>query len=244
MKMIVFAGRNLKELVRDKLNLFFGLLFPLIILVLLWAIGKNIPGAPGMFALNSLTPGIAVFGLSFVSLFSGMLIAKDRSSSFLVRLYSSPLTAKDYILGYALPLVPLSVAQTVICFATALVLGLDFTVNIFIVLAVNIVSAILFISIGLLCGSIFNDKQVGGICGALLTNLTAWLSGVWFDVSLLGKGFGSFAKVLPFYNAVEAARCAYAGDYSGILAPVLIVFAYSVAMFIIASACFKAKMKD
>jgi len=87
-KLLAFASRNSKEILRDKLNLAFGIGFPVVLLLLLTAIQSNIP-VP-LFVIDHLAPGIAVFGLSFVSLFSGMLIAKDRTSSFMLRLFTSP----------------------------------------------------------------------------------------------------------------------------------------------------------
>lgn len=80
MKSLAFAARNHKEIIRDPLNLAFGIGFPLVILLLLTAIQANVPTE--LFVIDKLIPGIAVFGLSFISLFSGMLIAKDRSTSF------------------------------------------------------------------------------------------------------------------------------------------------------------------
>ena len=43
MRMFTFAGRNTKEILRDPLTLFFGLGFPLVLLLLLSAIQANIP---------------------------------------------------------------------------------------------------------------------------------------------------------------------------------------------------------
>ena len=74
----------------------------------------------------------------------------------------------------------------------------------------------LFVGIGLLVGALLNFRQVGSICGALLTNVSAWLSGTWFSLDLLGKGFRTFAYCLPFANAVDAARFALSGDYSSL----------------------------
>ena len=109
MRMWVFARRNLKELARDPLTLLFGLAFPLVVMLLLSAIQAHVPVE--MFAISTLAPGIAVFGLSFVALLSGLLVAKDRCSSFLTRLFSSPMTAWDFILAYCLPMLLLAVAQ-------------------------------------------------------------------------------------------------------------------------------------
>ena len=127
MRMLTFAGRNTKEILRDPLTLFFGLGFPLVLLLLLSAIQANIP-VP-LFELQHLTPGITVFGLSFMTLFSATIIAKDRSSSLLQRLYTTPLTPTDFILGYTLPIVPVAVAQSIICYLAAILLGLDATIT-------------------------------------------------------------------------------------------------------------------
>lgn len=150
------------------MNLAFSLGFPLVLLLLLSAIQVNIPA--DLFKINSLAPGIAVFGLSFISLFSDMLIAKDRSYSFMMRLFASPLTAADFIIGYTLPLLPMAVLQAAVCFGASYFLGLPLNLNVLLALVVLMPTAALFISIGLLAGSTFTDKQVGGICGALLTN--------------------------------------------------------------------------
>src|SRR5574344_2312337 len=140
MKFSAFASRNSKEIVRDPINLFFGIGFPLVLLLLLSAIQANIPAEASMnlFKIQILAPGIAVFGLSFISLFSGMLIAKDRTTSFLMRLFASPHTASDFILGYALPLLPMAVAQSAICFIAAFFLGLPINLNVLLAIVVLI----------------------------------------------------------------------------------------------------------
>ena len=196
MKMLTFAKRNMMEMVRDPLNLCFGLGFPLVLILLLSAIQANIPVA--LFEIQHLAPGLAVFGLSFITLFSATIISKDRGSSFLQRLYTTPLKASDFILGYTLPVIPVAVAQGIICYIVAIILGLNFSVNILYAILFIIPISILFIALGLLFGSILTDKQVGGVCGALLTNLSAWLSGIWFDLELVG---GVFKKSLMHFRS-------------------------------------------
>ncbi|MEA5047740.1 MAG: ABC transporter permease [Eubacteriales bacterium] len=235
-----FSGRNTKEMLRDPLNLAFGLGFPVALLLLLTAIQSNIPFS--LFELDQLTPGIAVFGLSFVSLFSATLISKDRTTSFLMRLFASPMRASDFILGYTLPILPMAVLQTLFCYAVALALGLKFTPNLLLAVLVSLPAALLFIGIGLLCGSVFNDKQVGGICGALLTNLSAWLSGTWFDLNLVGGAFQSIAYALPFAHAVDAGRAAVMGDYAAIMPHLWWVIGYALAILAVAIFAFQRKM--
>ncbi len=242
MRMLSFAGRNAKEILRDPLNLCFGLGFPLILILLLSAIQANIP-VP-LFEIGHLAPGITVFGLSFMTLFSATLIAKDRGSSLLQRLYTTPLTPTDFILGYTLPIVPFAVAQSVVCYLVAILLGLDVTVNLVLAVLLVIPVSVLFIALGLLFGSILTDKQVGGICGALLTNLSAWVSGTWFDLELVGGVFKKIAYALPFVHAVEMERAVLAGNFSEILPHLFWVLGYGASALVIAVLLFLRQMKN
>ncbi len=242
MRYSVFAQRNTKEILRDPVNLAFGIGFPLILMLLLSAIQANIPVS--LFEIANLAPGLSVFGLSFIALFSGTLIAKDRSTSLMMRLFTSPLTASDFIFGYTIPLLPMSILQSVICYLAAAVLGLPINVNVLIALIVQIPTAIIFISLGLLCGTVLNDKQVGGICGAILTNVSAWLSGTWFDLNLVGGAFKTIAYALPFAHAVDAGKAAINGDYASIFPHLWWVISYAVIVTAIAVIVFKRKMRS
>ena len=241
MRLLTFANRNTKEILRDPLTLFFGLGFPLVLILLLSAIQANIPVK--LFEIQHLTPGITVFGLAFMTLFSATIIAKDRGSSLLQRLYTTPLTPPDFILGYTLPMIPLSVAQCVICYIAAIGLGLDITVNILYAVIFIIPVSVLYIALGLLCGSILNDKQVGGICGALLTNLSAWLSGVWFDLDLVGGAFKNISYALPFVHAVDMERAILAGNFLGIFPHLWWVLGYAAVLLVLAVLMFLRQMK-
>lgn len=241
MRMLTFAGRNTKEILRDPLNLAFGLGFPLVLIVLLSAIQANVPVK--LFEIQHLTPGITVFGLSFMTLFSATIISKDRGSSLLQRLYTTPLTPVDFILGYTLPIIPIAVAQCVICYIVAVILGLEVTINVVYAIAFIIPVSILYIALGLLCGSVLNDKQVGGICGALLTNLSAWLSGTWFDLELVGGAFQKIAYALPFVHAVEMERAILSGNFADIFPHIWWVLGYAILALAAAVLLFLLQMK-
>ena len=137
--MIIFAKRNAKEIMRDIITLIFGVIFPLVLLVLFFVINSNIPEEAHMtlYELKNITPGIAMFGLSFLALFVGMLISKDRCSSFILRLFTSPLKPSDYILGYTFPIIPMAILQSAMCYVTALIMGLEFSVNVILAIIVT-----------------------------------------------------------------------------------------------------------
>ena len=227
MKMLTFAKRCGKDILRDPLNLLFGLGFPVVLLLLLSAIQANIPVE--LFAIESLAPGISVFGLSFLTLFSATLIARDRETALLQRLYTTPLKPADFILGYLLPMIPIALAQSAVCYLVAIILGLPVTENILLAILALLPMAVFYISLGLLCGSVCNVKQVGGIYGALLTNLSAWLSGVWFDLELVGGVFQKIANALPFVHGVELERAAIAGNFAAIFPHLWPVAGYALA---------------
>ena len=241
MRMFTFAKRCSKEILRDPINLGFGLGFPLVLLLLLSSLQANIPVS--LFEIDTLTPGITVFGLSFMTLFSATLIAKDRESSLLQRLYTTPLTGLDVILGYMFPLIPIAVGQTAVCYLFAIPLGLTVSVNIVYAILGILPMAVFNIALGLLCGSMFGVKQVGGICGALLTNLSAWLSGVWFDLELVGGAFEKIAYMLPFVHAAQMEKALFAGQFQTALDHVLPVLLYSAVITTVAVLCFLGQMK-
>lgn len=241
MKLQALCRRTTWEIVRDPLNLAFGLGFPLVLLLLLSAIQANVP--VDLFAIDRLTPGISVFGLAFIALFSATLVARDRESALLQRLYTAPLTAGDFIFGYVLPLAPMAAVQAAVCYLAAIPLGLTVSVRMIWAVLLDLPAALLFIGLGLLCGSVMNVKQVGGICGALLTNLTAWLSGTWFDLELVGGAFQRIAYALPFVHAVELDRAALSGDWASVMPHLWWVLAYAAAALAAAVLLFLRQMK-
>ena len=241
MKMMTFAKRCAKEILRDPINLFFGLGFPIVLLLLFSALQANIPVS--LFEIDTLTPGITVFGLSFMTLFSATLIAKDRESALLQRLYTTPLSGLDFILGYMLPILPIVLGQTIICYLVAIPLGLTLTPNVIYAIIGIIPMAIFNIALGLLCGSLLGVKQVGGICGALLTNLSAWLSGVWFDLNLVGGTFKKIAYALPFVHAAEIEKALFQGNLDLAAAHFLPVILYSILVTLMAVFCFLGQIK-
>jgi ABC-2 type transport system permease protein len=246
MKWWIFTKRCFKEVLRDPLTVVFGIGFPVVLLVLLSVMNLNIPKEAEMtlFKIENLAPGVMVFGFSFLALFGGLLLSTDRDTAFLTRLYTSPLRAVDFLVGYALPLVPIGFVQVICCIVVSFCFGLAPTAHLLTLFAFLLPVLLLFVGIGLLAGSLFNARQVGSLCGALLTNLSAWLSGTWFSLDLLGKGFRAVAYALPFANAVDAARAALAGDLALALRHVWIVLVYAIAVLTLAVVVFRRKMKE
>jgi ABC-2 type transport system permease protein len=241
MRMTAFASRNLKELLRDPLSLVFCIAFPLFLLVLVAILNRILPPLE-IFQIENFTPGTAVLGFSFLTLFSGMLIGKDRSTSYLTRLFASPLKPADYIVGYSLPLLPIALLQSAVFFGVAFFFGLQPSFRILLTILVLILPAILFMGCGLLFGSILNDRQVGGVF-SVFAWLIAFLSGMWLDLGMVGGILSRIAYALPFAHAVDAAKAALNGSYPAILPHLAWVAGYAAAVYILAIWAFRHKMK-
>ncbi len=244
MRMLLFVKRNIKEILRDPVNLFFALGFPLILLVLLSIINDSIPPVAEntMFQIQNLAPGLAMFGSVFMALFAGMLLSKDRTSSFLMRLFTSPMTAPDFILGYTLPMMVMTIIQATITLLVAGAFGLEINIHILFAVLMTAFTSLLFVGTGLFFGSLLNDKAVGGVCGALLTNVAGWLSGVFIPIDLIGGVFKTITNILPFYHSVVAIRESLNGHFDHIIPHLAIVTGYTVVIFALAIIIFNRKM--
>ena len=250
MRAVVFAGRNAKELLRDPISYIFCLGFPLVMLAIMTVLNENIPEEANMviFQIDYLSSGIAVFGLTFVMLFTCLQVAKDRSSAFLLRLYASPMTAAEFIAGYILPILVIAVFQSAITYAVSVVIGAvtgySFAADgLLLAMAVLLPADFLFIGLGLLFGTVFNEKAAPGLCSVIIS-LSAILGGIWMDVGGLSGGLKQLCEALPFYHIVEAARNAVHGNTNGIAAHMLIVLVYTVVIFAVSLFVFAKKRQQ
>ncbi|MBQ2824127.1 MAG: ABC transporter permease [Oscillospiraceae bacterium] len=248
MRITAFAKRNIKELLRDPLSYVFCLGFPVMMLLLMTVINKSIPPQANMtvFRIDNLCAGITVFGLTFLMLFAAMLTSKDRTSSFLTRLYASPMTAVDFIAGYYLPLLILAVVQAVITFGVSLVIaaieGVSLSIGgILLAIVTLIPSMVMFIGFGLFFGCKFSDKAAPGLCSAIIS-AAAILGGIWMDIDAMGGTLAKICKVLPFYHSVNAARLAVDGNIGEAGTSMLIVLAYTVAVAVLSVVAFRHNM--
>lgn len=248
-KISAFSARNFKEIIRDPLSYIFCLGFPLVMLMVMTVVNDGIPPRAGMtiFRIDNLAGGIAVFGLTFVMLFTCLTVAKDRSGAFLVRLYATPMRSGDFILGYILPTSLLAVLQILITLAASFIVSLivDIDLNplgLLLALLSLLPTIVMMIACGLLFGTVFSEKAAPGLC-SIVISLASFLGGVWFDADSLGGVMLKICEILPFYHAVKAARMATALDFDGYLPHLLITLAYSAVITIASVVVFKSKMK-
>ncbi len=228
--MKAWMGRNAREFLRDPLTLIFGVGLPILMLGMMAFINSAVPVTVWQFLPENFVPAMAVFSLAFMTLFSGLLLAKDRTSAFLSRICASPLRASAYILGYLLPMLLVALVQGLVCLFAGLLFGLTFSWRIFAVELALLPYAVLAIATGLLLGTLLNDKQVGSISGGLLVTLTSLAGGIWFDLRMFSDTMQKVLYALPFAPAVDTARAAYAGDWASMRPHLLVTVLWAAGM--------------
>lgn len=248
-RIMSFASRTMKEMLREPLAYIFCLGFPLVMLVVMTLVNESIPPEANMtlFNLNKLTGGIAVFGLTFVMLFTCLLVSKDRNGSFLVRLYATPMRSADFILGYTLPVLALSLVQILITFAAGLVIsfvsGQELDIGgMLISFAALIPTAVMFICLGLLFGTLFSEKAAPGLCSVVIS-VSSFLGGIWFDAESTGGVLLKVCEVLPFYHCTKTAHLLFALETEGLGTHLLITGIYTVVFAVISVIAFRCRMR-
>ena len=208
MKSIIFAKRITKEVLRDPIIYIFCLGFPVLMLSMFALI--SVYAKQAAFELKSLVPGVTMFSFTFVMLIVSMQVSKDRTSFLLKRLYSSPMKARHFVFGYALPCVVIGILQAFVCIACGALFGVildqpyfGFGAAMLLVLS-QMPMLLICVFGGILLGSCLNDKAAPGVTSALIT-VSGLLGGCWMPLDVMGK-LETICRFLPFYPSVYWGR--------------------------------------
>ena len=248
---ISFTKRNLLEMSRDPLSYIFCIAFPIVMLVIMSVVNASIPKQANMtiFRIDNLAGGIAIFGHTFVMLFTAINVAKDRNGSFLTRMFASPMESRDFANGYILPMIVVALAQTVVSFTVSLIIAkitnYDLKISGLLMAIIPLLpSALMFTAIGMIAGTLFNEKAAPGIC-SIFISLGSFVGGIWYDVDGVGGVMQKISRCTPFYYAVKAVRSAIALDFSrdDFFLPMIVVTGAAVILTVTACFAFRGKMR-
>lgn len=246
---IIFSKRNAKEILRDPLSILFNVIFPVLLLFVFELIissmtKEEVANATPQFQIERLAPGLCMFSFSFLMLFTGMLVARDRQTSFLNRIKSSPLKVKDFIFGYALPMIPLGFIQIILCYSLSFIFGLKLTLGLILSIIVSLPIMLFYIFLGILLGSILTDKTVGGISSAIIS-FGSIFGGIFMPLDLMkGSTIYKISYMLPFANSLKATDCAIKMSFSSFGLPFMITIIYTIIIIIASIFIFKEKINN
>lgn len=243
-RIFILSKRNILEIIRDPLSLIFTILIPLFMEILFYFLFHNLTS---QFEMRYLAPGIAVFSQSFLTLFTGILISTDRKTSFLTRLYVTKTKSYEFIFSYTIGILPITIIQSILFFMIGSVIDTSiFTLNMIPAIFLSLVTSLFFIAVGILFGSVCNEKSIGGISSIMIVGQSV-LSGMWFPIEGLDSSMVTIMKVLPFKNATTLIQNMIIGFndvFKDIFLPLIIVLGYTIIAFAIAIIVFKSKMKE
>lgn len=242
MKVAALSKRTFKEIIRDPLSLVFGIGLPLVMMVLFYALNNQFDDMPDIFSVNEMALSMSYFGLTFLTLFLGMLVSGDRDKSFIVRLKAAPVKNGEFIAGYFLPMLVIVFVQIFACIGVGAILGLKLSLKLLPAIAFLFVDSLLFIGLGILFGTLFSIRQVGGI-SSIIINVTAIFSGIWFPLDAAKGGFKIFCNVLPFVHGLDLVKNAYNGSYENVWFNLVYILGLTAIIFAVSSVLFKRKLK-
>lgn len=242
-RIFALTKRNLKEILRDPISLIFMIGLPLFMLVLFYYLFHNLTP---QFEMKYLAPGIIAFSQSFLTLFVGLLMSLDRASAFLIRLYVTPAASYEFIAGYMLAMLPISLVQSALFFVVAGVIDPSFfSLNMIWGALCSLITALLYIGFGILFGTLCNEKAIGGVASIVISGQSV-LSGMWFPLEGINKNVITVMNILPFRPAAQFIQHIVSGTdavFDDIIKPLLIVLAYTVAIFSAGIAVYSMKTK-
>ena len=250
-KTVSFAKRNLKEMCRDALSYILCMAFPIVMLVIMTLVNESIPAEANMtiFRIDNLMGGIIIFGQTFVMLFTTLAVSKDRETSFLMRLFASPMKSSNFTMGYFLPMILIAMAQAFVTVAASLAISFIVGVKlnyagVLLSIVLSVPSAVMFIGIGVLFGTLLNSNAAPGLC-SIVISLGSFLGGIWFDAEGTGGVLYRICKCLPFIYCTRTVRSTIAMDFSrsSFVIPLIVVVAMAIILSILSAVVFKTKMK-
>ena len=240
MRFLSLNNRNLKEIFRDPVTLLLGVAMPIALLALFSSLYQK--SQMEIFSPTMLTPAITIFSFSFLVMFSGILLGKDRNGAFMTRLLTTPLRTVDFVLAYLLPFIPVALFQIVVCYATGIFLGASVEQWLPIII-IHLLVALTCISLGIILGSTLTLNQISGV-GSLLITAISLFSGAWMDLKMVGGFFELFGNLMPFSHAISAVRAITSGAALGELINDLFwVLAYAIICFVLSVYALKWKTR-
>ena len=162
-------------------------------------------------AVNFYFPGIAVYGFMILISTAAGIIAGDREKGFLSRMFTTPAKPWDFILGYALPFIPVLIISALVYLGVGMGLGLTIVGNLGYVFLIFFLIGLSAIGIGMIVGSLVKSESQTGVSWIFIVPV-AMISGAWFTVDRMPSAVKSIAGALPFIHAIEGARAVINGS--------------------------------
>jgi ABC-2 type transport system permease protein len=180
---------------------------------------------PGVIALTTMTT--TIFWMVSV-------MTRYRTNGIFKKLTTTPITRHEWLTAQILwQLIVVLISVLVIVAVGILVFNMKLTITP-IAIAVVILSSAMFSSIGMIIARFIRDEESAGTAANLITFPMMFLSGIFFQMSMMPEWLQGVAKVLPLYYVGESLRNTMVYDNQAAAFEQMLVVA------VIAAICFVA----
>ena len=207
-----------KVFLREPLAVFFGLVFPSVLLLVL---GTAFPDATtpdpvfdGRTLVEVYAPTSIVLGLATVAVFLlPVALGGDRERGILRRLSTTPVHPRTFVGAHlAVQLAVVTVASIAAVAVGMVVFGVPFPKSIGSFIISFALGAISLLAIGLLIGAVVPTANSGQGIGMLLYFPLLFFAGVYIPLEVMPSGVQSISTYTPAGAAVRALSESWAGD--------------------------------
>jgi ABC-2 type transport system permease protein len=208
-------GRYLRQSLRSRFALLFGLLVPLLYLLFFGPLLTHLPLRARGSSWQTLVPGLLLQLGLFGSAFAGFGIIIEKSQGVLERMRVTPVSRLALLLGRVLRDATVFVAQAVLLVLAAVAMGLRAPLP-GILIGFAFV-ALLTVSLGSLSYAMAMKVATPQEFGPMVNTMTMpsmLLSGLMLPMTLAPGWLDVLSHFMPFRYLVDAVRDAYVGSYT------------------------------
>jgi ABC-2 type transport system permease protein len=186
----------------------FGIIFPVVLLVIFWFIGTQSPGnvgTTGLTVLQLYIPTILVIGFITITLSFPNTLVRDREIGWLRRVSTTPVRPSRLIFASLILNIIFALASVlIIIFGGELLFGATLNVQIpFFILSVILAIAEIF-SLGSVLAALAPSQTAASALGGIVFFLLIFLSGLWVQPALVGGALQTVMYYSPAGAAAEA----------------------------------------
>ena len=223
------AKTQSKVFLREPLAVFFGLVFPSVLLVV---IGTAFPGATdpaadfnGRSLVDVYAPTTIVLGLATVAIFLlPVALGGDRERGILRRLSTTPVHPRALVAAHlAVQLAVVTVASVAAVLVGILVFGIAVPESLGWFIVSFALGAVSLLAVGLLIGAVAPTASSGQGIGMLLYFPLLFFAGVYIPLPVMPEGVQTISGYTPAGAAVQALSDSWVGG--GLQASNLVVMA-------------------
>lgn len=210
----VIFGRYARQTLGSRVSLLFGLLQPLLFLVLFGPLLEEVPLGGKGDSWQTLVPGLLIQLGLFSSAFAGFSILMEKHSGVIERMRVTPVSRLALLLGRILRDVVQLLVQSLVLVTVGVVFGLRAPVLGVLIgfLFVGVLAMSLASLSYALAMHVRTPQEFAPVVNAV--NLPAMLlSGILLPMALAPAWLDAISHFVPFRYLVDAVRAAFVGDY-------------------------------